>query len=224
MMQLTAAMIGMLGGPALQVLMVLAIEKEPRSLGFLVDMTNLSEKTVSQAVRKLNTLGMITESRRYVYQIAGQAVQLPLAAEELPAETAQAVEEEEPEESPELGRKIYDLALNESMNESDPLINRESLIDSLIDSDAEEVVNSDLATRADLASLGFYGRGLEELLKLGVLLDDAFYHVQHAPSLGAALARLKRRQPVPADWLGKPPPVSTEEPPRTEGLFAEIEF
>ena len=206
-MQLTAAMVGMLGGPALQVLTILAIEGGPRALSFIMDMANLSDKTASQAVRKLKTLGMITENARYVYQIAGNVAQLPLMAQELPAEAESEIEqaEEEPEGnpmgfSPEIRSENFRPALNESMNESESINQDDSFIDSCGDSSEKFRAASDV-TAAELREIGFYGRGLKDLLAIrGLTRREVQYHVNTAPSLGAALTRIRKRQPVPADF------------------------
>lgn len=191
-MQLTAAMVGMLGGPALQVLVVLSIEREPRALSFLCDMTNLSDKTCSQAVRKLKTLGMIVETGRYLYQVAGEIKQLPLMAPELPAESESA---QDPialdDDEQDLGRKFSDLALNESINESMTLPDED---DSLIDGDASSEI-PEKPTTALLQGLGFYGRGIADLLHIpGLEMAEVRWQVEHAPNLGCALARIKKRQ------------------------------
>ena len=197
MMQLTAAMIGMLGGPALQVLMVLAIENGQRSLSFLQDMTNLSDKTLHQATRKLVTMGFIHEqtiNREKVFRIAN-IEQLPLGAV-LPEPTEETTEE--PEDETSFGNFPKDV-LNESMNESDSNDIDDSFIDSCDGRKNSE--SPETVTAAELRGFGFYGRGIGEILKIqGLTLREIRYHVQNAPSLGAALARIKKRQPVPGGW------------------------
>ena len=220
MMQLTAAMVGMLGGPGLQVLVVLTIEREWRSLGFLQDMTNLSEKTVHQAVRKLRTLGYIseqTQEREKYYRLNGTAVQLPFGTQqETPIGITQTVEDVADEfvdefvsplqgsqGSDDVFRKFCGSALNESMNQSNIDINQD---DSLIDDDDRKIYGDDgedldepeAVTEAALLGFGFYGRGVRDLLEIrGLTLAEVKYQVENAPGLGAALARLKKRQPLP---------------------------
>lgn len=211
MIQLTAAMVGMLGGPALQVLMVLAIEREWRSLGFVMDMANLSEKTVHQAARKLSTLGYITErtmDREKVYRIAGAAYQLPLGPAELEPPVDKTVDNsvESPAiraEEPTSSVKFTEDVLNESMNESMESINEShSFIDGAGTVNfTEDAEDEERPTAAALKDLGFYEPGIGQMLAIpGLTMREVRYHVETADSLGYALARIKRRQAVPENW------------------------
>lgn len=223
MMQLTAAMVGMLGGPALQVLMVLAIEQEWRSIGFLQDMANLSEKTVHQATRKLVTLGYITErtmSREKSYRITGDIYQLPLATVELEAGPVDSAVDNSAEESSSSVNFTED-ALNESMNQSDSIDIDDSLIDSYGDRSGKTGAEGEV-TAAELRGFGFYGRGLQDLLAIrGLTLREVRYHVKNCPTLGGALWRLKKRQGVPASFeadVGQ----GGEENPYLGGKYADF--
>ena len=201
MLQLTASMVGMLGGPALQVLVVLTIEREWRSLGFIQDMANLSEKTVHQAVRKLRTLGFINEQtrdREKYYRLVDGAVQLPFGASLDEPAHPEAIEAEAADEDEDDSRKIYGRRLNESMNQSDIDINQEidSFIDDIAGNSGDEP--DDPITPEELKKFGFYGAGLSQLAAIdGLSIAEVEYQVQNAPSLGAALARLKKRQSWP---------------------------
>jgi hypothetical protein len=205
MIQLTAAMVGMLGGPALQVLMVLAVEREPRALSFICDMANLSDKTASAAVRKLKTLGWITENGRFIYQIASAGYQLPLGAEVI--ESGEAVESPvKAQGNLQSGRKISDIEDHDvCMYESDSINNLEDDPTYMV-----EVGNSGPESTGNLAETleeaGFTEPGLSRLRAMPGLTGRVVrYHAGSAPSLGALRRRAIRRVRQDLTYQNSPP-------------------
>lgn len=228
MIQLTSVMVGMLGGPALMVLTVLSIERQPRSLAFLTDMTGLDgDKTLHKAVRKLKTLGYITEiknlkgNKELYYQIVDGFQQLPLMAEELPEEVTPAEDVidlhscDYPESGPakEMGanRKNDDLLHHACMHDSESEsidINNENHAcmhgddRNIYDLEAHDPEADRLEELEDvLVSLGFRDPGLSRLrTQPGLTARVVRYHVKTAPGQGAALHRIERGWNVPEDW------------------------
>lgn len=191
MIQLTARMVRSYKGAAVSILLLFLAE-QGRSLS-QAEMrrgTGYADEAINDAVWMLREDGLLTSAGRYLWALTGGRM-LPLGAEEI---TAEDQEEEAPAEDYEdlgLGPDDpeLDLKLNESMNQSMESIHEN---DSLIHARSG---NSGAATREGLRGLGFYGRGLEELLAIqGLTMREVRWQKANSPNLGCALARLKKRQ------------------------------
>ena len=213
MLQLTSTIAGSIPANALKVLVVLMLERVPCNKGYLETVTDMSDKTLAKALDQLMLRGMVTHNGGHVYQIASGVQQLPLMARELEEPQEEAVDKpvdnsvdnvfditpDDPQA--EKSRKYSDFSLNESKNESMNQINDED--DSFIDGAVVENsgAENERPTAAALKALGFYGRGITEMLAIpGLTMREVRYHVEDAPGLGAALARIKKRQSVPENW------------------------
>jgi biotin operon repressor len=72
-----------------------------------------------------------------------------------------------------------------------------------------------------LKKLGFYGRGITDLMAIeGLTMREVLYHVKTAPSLGAALARIRKRQKAPPDGHERDGPGDRRK--YIEGEFADF--
>ncbi len=200
MIALSARMVRSYKGAAASILLLLMAELRPLTQGEMRRGTGYGDEAINDAVWMLREDGWLVEVGRYTWALSGGERQLPLGSSEPepPAPT-------DPE-----------LMIHESMNQSD---SNQVKDDSLID----DAASSDLsgATAADLQALGFYGRGLADLLAIpGLTLAEARYQVEHSPSLGAALSRLKRRQPLPEKAKARDAPSDRRR--YIEGEFSEF--
>jgi len=209
MIELTARMIRSYKGAAASILLLFLAEQRPLTQGEMRRGTGYGDEAINDAVWMLREDGLLVETTRYTWTLPEGLRQLPIMAPELPAELSTGAVDN----SVELAPDDPELALNESMNES---IKDSDIDDSFIHSSASpsgapraRSGNSGAATREKLAELGFYGRGLADMLKIpGLTMDEVFYHVEHAPNLGAALARIRARQPVSRTRIRDDPPGS----------------
>lgn len=186
MIQLTARMVRSYKGAAVSILL-LFIAEQGRALS-QAEMrrgTGYADEAINDAVWMLREDGLLAEAGRYTWALTG-GKQLPIGAED-PAEEIPADEGgvlELGPDDPELALK-----LNESMNQSMQSINEN---DSLIH---DRSGKTGAVTREELRGLGFYGRGLEDLLRIQELtMREARWQAANSPNLGCALARLKKRQ------------------------------
>lgn len=201
MMQLTARMVRAYKGAAISILMLFLSEGgRALSQGEMRRGTGYQDEAISDALQMLREDGLVAESGRYQWSLLDGMRQLPLgASEEFPAPPIPLPVVEGSREL-ELGPDDPELALNESMNQSDSIDIDDSLIDSYGDRSGKTGAEGSV-TAAELRGFGFYGRGLQDLLAIrGLTLREVRYHVQNCPSLGGALWRLKKRQGVPASF------------------------
>lgn len=83
--QFSEDMVRTLKGAPLSCLLILAMERQPVSAQFLERRTGYSDKSVNSALLLLGDMGLATRNARYQWQIAGNATQLPLMNDLLPA-------------------------------------------------------------------------------------------------------------------------------------------
>lgn len=210
MIQLTARMVRSYKGAAASILLLFLAEQRALTQGEMRRGTGYGDEAINDAVWMLREDGLIVETTRYTWALPGGMRQLPIMAPELSIGEEQVVDKPVDKsvdncEAEELAPDDPELALNESMNES---INDSDRDDSFIDS-SDRSGNSGTATREKLAEIGFYGRGLADMLKIpGLTMGEVRYQVEHAPNLGAALARIRARQPVPRFHARDAPPGS----------------
>lgn len=213
-MQLTARMIRAYKGAAASILLLyIANGGKPMTQMEMARGSGYRDEAINEAVWMLREDGLITESGRYTWALLGRAQQLPLGA----VDAGEELEDENRSDAVLLAPDNPELALNESMNESESIYQDDSLIDSSVSS-GKTGAEADV-TAAILRDFGFYGRGIGEILAIqGMTLREVRYHVENAPSLGAALARLKKRQAVPAGWEAD---VGGDGRRYVEGMFSE---
>jgi len=209
MIQLTARMVRAYKGAAISILMLFLSEGgRALSQGEMRRGTGYQDEAISDALQMLREDGLVVESGRYQWSLLDGMRQLPLGDPTLPSPRGGepstghrgGVERDAEVEARELGPDDPELALNESMNQSDSIDIDDSLIDSYDDRSGKTGADGEV-TAAELRGFGFYGRGLQDLLAIrGLTLREVRYHVKNCSSLGGALWRLKKRQGVPASF------------------------
>lgn len=224
MMQLTARMVRAYKGAAISILMLFLSEGgRALSQGEMRRGTGYQDEAISDALQMLREDGLVAEAGRYTWALLDGMRQLPLGDPTLPSPRGgvERVEEAVEVEARELGPDDPELALNESMNQSDSIDIDDSLIDSYGDRSGKTGAEGEV-TAAELRGFGFYGRGLQDLLAIrGLTLREVRYHVKNCPTLGGALWRLKKRQGVPASFeadVGQ----GGEENPYLGGKYADF--
>jgi biotin operon repressor len=223
MMQLTARMVRGYKGAAASILLLLIIEQRAVSQGEMRRNTGYGDEAINDAVWMLREDGLLVECGRYTWALLTDMRQLPIGAVPSGNPVDNSVDnfvDNSPVED--LGPDQSELALNESMNESMTQINDED--DSFIDEGSSGIsgpaADADRPTAKALSDLGFYGRGITDMLAIpGLTMRQVRYHAEHAPNLGAALARIKKRQSVPENW-GRDGP--NERRKYTGGMYADI--
>lgn len=191
MLQLTSTLVGSMPANALKVLVVLMLERVACTKGYLMTVTDMSDKTMAKAIDQLLLRGLATHNGGHLYQIASGVEQLPLMADALPEPEPENVIDLVPVEK---SRNISDFSDNACMYES----NSQEFND---ESPTYMVGRKNSELDAALLDAGFFGDGLERLRKqAGLTARVVRYHVANAPSLGAALARIERGWKVPASW------------------------
>lgn len=206
MIQLTSVMVGHMPGNALKVLMVLMLERGPRSKKFLMAAADMSDKTLSKALDQLAMMGMITHNGGHIYQIANGVQQLPLMAGELPEPQEEAVDKPVDKSVDNVfdipagevkSRNISDFSSHACMHDSESLTpDLKPEIPACIHGENSENFRTDL--EAALIKVGFRDPGLSRLrIQAGLTARIVRYHVREAPSLGAALTRIEKNWHVP---------------------------
>jgi hypothetical protein len=93
MLNLTASMVTVLRGAPITVLMLMVVERRPLAQGYLTRHTRYTDKTVASALMLLADYGLVTQTGRYEWALAGGATQLPLGMDAL-AEPMESGEDE----------------------------------------------------------------------------------------------------------------------------------
>jgi biotin operon repressor len=217
MYQLTARMIRAYKGAAASILM-LFIAEGGRALtqAEMRRGTGYHDEAIHDALGMLREDGLVVEQARYTWALPGGLRQLPLGRlaepHPHPAVPLQAAEQNQAPDQPEL-------VIHESRKESNST-DRED--DSLIHA-SQGLPVSEAVTAEDLCQFGFYGLGIDQMLALpGLTLREVRYHVQNAPSLGAALARIRKRQAVPAAFEAQVDDEEQDGRKYVEGKYADF--
>jgi hypothetical protein len=224
-MQLTGVMVRAFKGAAASIILLFLAEQRALSQAEMRRYTAYADEAISDALGLLRESGLVVETGRYTWALLeGGMRQLPLGAVDKPFEEGRPVDKPVDNyvdnfQGAELGPDDPELALNESMNQSMNPINED---DSLIDASSGNsgAAADEVPTAAALKALGFYGRGITDMLAItGLTMREVRFHAEDAPNLGAALARIKRRQPAPANW-GRDGP--NERRKYIDGAYADI--
>ena len=200
MMQLTARQVRAYKGAAISILMLLMVERRPLTQGEMRRGTAYGDEAINDAVWMLREDGLIVETGRYTWALLGDdARQLPIGATD-------AIEEKTGdqaclsyEEISELGPDDPELALKELKKET----KKETDIDLSLFLNGAGPEIPELPTENSLLDMGFYGKGIEQILAIpGLTMREVRYHVEKAGpgNLGFALARIRKSQAVPESW------------------------
>jgi biotin operon repressor len=203
-MELTARMVrGYKGAAASILLLFLAGGGQPLTQSEMRRGTGYGDEAINDAVWMLREDGRLVQTARYTWSLLTDGMR------QLPVSSDGPVLPDPAPDHPEL-------AVNELRNES---MNDIEIDDSLIHSGSSG--NSGPASVDALKKLGFYGRGITDLMAIeGLTMREVLYHVKTAPSLGAALARIRKRQKAPPDGHERDGPGDRRK--YIEGEFADF--
>jgi hypothetical protein len=199
---LTAQLIRSYKGAAASIILLFMIEQRPLSQQYMRRYSGYGDEPVSDAVGLLRDSGFLVQTGRYTWALLTDGLrQLPIMAQDAEPE---ALPPFEPVDNPVENSSVFrnsapektELAPHVCMNESDSE-NDDDDEPTCMHGAAPEKTELEQA----LEDAGFYGSGLERLLvQPGLTARVVRYHVEHAPSLGAALTRIEQRWKVPKSW------------------------
>ncbi len=185
MMQLSARNVRAYKGAAASILLLFLVERRAMEQGELRRGTGYGNDVIHDALLMLREDGLVVELGRYTWGLLEGARQLPIGAVEAEIDQRSAVSDQPEEVGPTESELDVNESMNESRNDSD---GDDSLIDKLGPKKTE-------LTAAWLHGLGFYGKGLADLAQIpGLTQAEVEWQVEHSPSLGCALSRLRKRQ------------------------------
>lgn len=209
-MMLTAAIVRALRGAPITVLMLMMIERQPLTLGYIRRHTGYTDKVIHDAVMLLQDYGMAVQTGRYTWQIAAGVQQLPLG-EALPA--PEEIETPSQIDEPAADQDVIETAANDltilGRNNSDLNPLASSGFNQILESGNLLLPDSRAASseffRANLRALDEHNirePARSRLARLAhVTPGTVRYHCGTAKNSGQAIYRIEHNWPAPADWV-----------------------